>query len=86
MQKQYLTCREAQPVPPYDAEHIAQGVGGQLASFLFPLLVQLDAVLDKVARSGIESLTREEKALLEQISGKYRRREQSKKPKSGLAI
>ena len=47
MQKQYPTCREAQPVPPYDAEHIAQGVGGQLASFLFPLLVQLDAVLDK---------------------------------------
>jgi membrane associated rhomboid family serine protease len=48
--------------------------------------LQLDAVLDKVARSGIESLTREEKALLEHISGKYRRREQSKKPKSGLAI
>src|SRR5256885_358814 len=50
MQKQYLTCREAQPVPPYDAEHIAQGVGGQLASFLFPLLVQLDAVRSSKAK------------------------------------
>ena len=47
MQKQYLTCREARPVPSYDASQMAQGVGVQLASFLFPLLVQLDAVLDK---------------------------------------
>jgi len=47
MQKQYLTCREAPPVPPYDAAQMAQGLGVQLASFLFPLLVQLDAVLDK---------------------------------------
>src|SRR5213079_2198569 len=47
MQKQYLTCREAPPVPPSDAARIAQGLGVQLGSFLFPLLVQLDAVLDK---------------------------------------
>ena len=47
MQKQYLTCRETPPVPPYDAAQMAQGLGVQLASFLFPLLVQLDAVLDK---------------------------------------
>src|SRR5205807_9621260 len=47
MQKQYLTCREARPVPSYDASQMAQGLGVQLASFLFPLLVQLDAVLDK---------------------------------------
>lgn len=47
MQKQYLTCRQAQPVPPYEASRMAQGVGGQLASFLFPLVVELDAVLDK---------------------------------------
>ena len=47
MQKQYLTCRETAPVPPYDAAQMAQGLGVQLASFLFPLLVQLDAVLDK---------------------------------------
>jgi hypothetical protein len=47
MQKQYLTGREAPPVPPYDAAQMAQGLGVQLASFLFPLVVQLDAVLDK---------------------------------------
>jgi hypothetical protein len=47
MHTQYLTCREAPPVPPYDAAQLAQGLGVQLGSFLFPLLVQLDAVLDK---------------------------------------
>ena len=47
MYKQYLTCREAPPVPLYDAKQMAQGLGAQLGSFLFPLLVQLDAVLDK---------------------------------------
>jgi hypothetical protein len=47
MQKQYLTCQQAQPVPPYEASQMAQAVGVQLASFLFPLVVQLDAVLDK---------------------------------------
>ncbi len=47
MYKQYLTCPEAPPVPPYDAAQMAQGLGAQLGSFLFPLLVQLDAVLDK---------------------------------------
>jgi hypothetical protein len=47
MYKQYLTCREAPLVPPYDAAQMAQGLGAQLGSFLFPLLVQLDAVLDK---------------------------------------
>ena len=47
MQKQYLTCREAPPVLPYDGAQMAQGLGMQLASFLFPLLVQLDAVRDK---------------------------------------
>jgi hypothetical protein len=47
MQKQYLTCREGPPVPPYDGAQMAQGLAVQLAHFLFPLLVQLDAVLDK---------------------------------------
>jgi hypothetical protein len=47
MQKQYLTCREVPPVPPYDAAQMAQGLGVQLASFLFPLLVELDRLLDK---------------------------------------
>jgi len=47
MQEKYLICQEAPQVPPYDAGQMAQGLGAQLASFLFPLLVSLDAVLDK---------------------------------------
>ncbi len=48
--------------------------------------MQVDAVLEKIARSGFESLTAEEKALLGEVSGKYQRRADSKKPDSGLAI
>lgn len=47
MQTQYLIRQEAPQVPPYDAAQMAQGLGGQLAHFLFPLLVQLDVLLDK---------------------------------------
>jgi len=47
---------------------------------------QVDAILDKMAKSGAESLTAEERALLESVSGKLRRRAESKKPESGLAI
>ena len=48
--------------------------------------LQVDAILEKIARNGIESLTDREKALLDEVSGKYRRRSDSKKPDSGLAI
>ena len=48
--------------------------------------LQVDAILEKIARSGANSLTPEERALLEQASGKLRRRAESKKPESGLAI
>ena len=48
--------------------------------------LQIDSILDKIARQGIESLTSEEKALLDEVSGKYRRRGESKKPESGLSI
>jgi hypothetical protein len=34
-------------VPPYDAAGMAQGLSGQLAHFLFPLLVELDRRVDK---------------------------------------
>jgi hypothetical protein len=47
MQTQYLIRSQAPQVPPYDAAQMAQGLGGQLAHFLFPLLVQLDVQLDK---------------------------------------
>ncbi|MGO8926153.1 MAG: phosphate ABC transporter permease family protein [Limisphaerales bacterium] len=47
---------------------------------------RVDALLEKIARKGVDSLTAEERAFLERVSGKYRRREESKKPESGLAI
>ena len=48
--------------------------------------VEVDAILDKIAKRGIDSLTSEEKRLLGEVSGKYRRQAESKKPDSGLAI
>jgi len=48
--------------------------------------LQVDAILEKIAKRGVASLTVEEKALLDEVSGKYRRRAESKKPDSGLAI
>ncbi len=48
--------------------------------------LQVDAILDKIAKRGTDSLTPEEKARLEEVSAKYRRRADSKKPDSGLAI
>jgi membrane associated rhomboid family serine protease len=47
---------------------------------------RVDALLEKIARNGVDSLTAEEKAFLERVSDRYRRREQSRKPESGLAI
>jgi hypothetical protein len=47
MQTQYLIESDAPQVPPYDAEQMAQGLAEALARFLFPLLVQLDSLLDK---------------------------------------
>jgi membrane associated rhomboid family serine protease len=48
--------------------------------------LEMDAILDKIAQKGIHSLTRDEKAMLDRMSGKYKRRADSKKPESGLAI
>jgi hypothetical protein len=48
--------------------------------------LELDAVLEKISKSGIESLSHEEKALLSSVSAKYRRRSDSKKPDSDLII
>lgn len=47
---------------------------------------QVDALLDKIAQEGMASLSAEERALLDRVSDKYRRRERSEKPKSGLSI
>ncbi len=48
--------------------------------------LQIDLILDKIANKGMDSLTSEEKRALSEVSGKYQRRAESKKPKSGLAI
>ena len=42
MQTQYLIPPEVPQVPPYEAQQMAQGLAGDLARFLFPLLVTLD--------------------------------------------
>jgi hypothetical protein len=47
MPNQYLIPREAPQVPPYEAGQIGQGLGEALGRFLFPLLVELDNLLDK---------------------------------------
>ncbi len=47
MQTQYLIPPEVPQVPPYEAQQMAQGLAGDLALFLFPLLVTLDRLLDK---------------------------------------
>lgn len=48
--------------------------------------LDIDRILEKVAAKGIESLDQNERNLLAEVSDKYRRREDSKKPESGLAI
>lgn len=48
--------------------------------------LQVDAILEKISEKGMESLSDEERAFLEETSGKYRRRAESRKPESGLAI
>jgi hypothetical protein len=48
--------------------------------------VDVDAVLDKISREGMDSLTAEERALLHSVSKKFQSRAQSEKPKSDLII
>jgi hypothetical protein len=43
---------------------------------------RVDAILQKISQSGLDSLTPEEKNLLDEVSGQYRRRERREKPKS----
>jgi hypothetical protein len=47
MPTQYLIAPEVPQVPPYEAQQMAQGLAGDLAVFLFRLLVRLDRLLDK---------------------------------------
>ncbi len=47
MSTQYLTRVEEPQVPPYHAADMAQGLYAALARFLAPLLIELDARIDK---------------------------------------
>jgi len=51
-----------------------------------PEASQVDPILEKIAKTGLDSLTTQERALLEEVSGQYRRRADSRKPDSDLAI
>lgn len=46
----------------------------------------VDEVLDKISREGMDSLTVEERELLQSVSKKFQNRAQSEKPKSDLII
>jgi membrane associated rhomboid family serine protease len=45
---------------------------------------RVDAILQKISESGMDSLTEEEKKLLNEVSGRYRRRAAREKPKWGF--
>src|SRR5437660_1657910 len=47
MSTQYLTRAEEPPVPAYPAAEMAQGLYAALARFLAPLLIEVDARIDK---------------------------------------
>lgn len=47
---------------------------------------KLNAVLEKISATGMDSLTPEEKSLLTSVSAKYQRRSDSQKPESDLII
>ncbi len=53
----YLIRLEAPQIPPSDPSMMAQGLTAQLAHFLFPLLVDLDRLLDKrLVRTFLQSI------------------------------
>jgi membrane associated rhomboid family serine protease len=45
---------------------------------------RVDAILQKISQHGIDSLTGEERKLMDQVSDKYRRRATREKPQSGF--
>ncbi len=57
MQKQYLIRQDRPQVPLYNAQQMAQGLTEDLAHFLWPLLVTLNAVLDKrLVRTFVQTI------------------------------
>jgi len=48
--------------------------------------LEMDAILEKINKSGLDSLSSAERDFLASVSEKYQRRGESRKPESGLAI
>lgn len=58
MSTQYLIQREEPQLPPYNAVEMAQGLYAALARFLAPLLIELDARIDKrLVRTFLQTVT-----------------------------
>jgi hypothetical protein len=58
MSTQYLTQIEEPQIPPYHAADMAQGLYAALAGFLAPLLIELDARIDKrLVRTFLQTVT-----------------------------
>lgn len=58
MSTQYLTQVEEPQIPPYPAAEMAQGLYATLAGFLAPLLIELDARIDKrLVRTFLQTVT-----------------------------
>ena len=58
MSTQYLTPVEEPQLPPYHAAEMAQGLYVALARFLAPLLIELDACIDKrLVRTFLQTVT-----------------------------
>ena len=58
MSTQYLTHVEEPQIPPYNAAEMAQGLYAALAGFLAPLLIELDARIDKrLVRTFLQTVT-----------------------------
>src|SRR5258708_27186272 len=56
-ESQFPRPAEVPEVPPYEAQQMAQGLAGDLALFLFPLLVPLDRLLDKrLVRTFVQTI------------------------------
>jgi membrane associated rhomboid family serine protease len=74
------------PLPSFFARTFSPRNRGSGSLKPAPEASQVDAILDKIARNGVNSLSAEERRLLEEVSGKYRRRAESRKAGSSLTI
>lgn len=74
------------PVSPFELNWGRKKKGKAVSSPRRRETHDVDAVLDKISREGMDSLTDEERTLLHSVSKKFQSRAQSEKPKSDLII